>query len=430
MLYKSLLLYQIISIPEPNAIPMTHSSGISPVKPSKRYVILDALRGFALLGIAMANFPEFSLYTFLPSDAIASFPSASIDNITQWLLYIFIDGKFYTIFSLLFGIGFSIILSNASMKGTNGLVIFYRRMACLLLIGFLHLMLVWSGDILMLYALVGMTLPIFRRFSDRTFLFWAAFFLMLPVIIDTVCGICGCDPSAPLVGLQWELCDKYGITEANFAYWLHDAQHYSDIFKFLVQGSVERMWEFVNGNRYFKVLGLFLIGYVIGRRRLFADIQAVKTWLQNLATWGLCVGLVLSVIYAWSCMQGHPWGKGWHSLLYFLSVYITGGAYVAVICLLYNRFQTSKLWSCLAAPGRMALTNYIGQSFVGMCLFYGIGFGLGTVTGLFAVECIVLCVFVIEIAFSKLWLTWFRFGPLEWLWRILTYLRPIKITNF
>lgn len=400
---------------------MSDTDYISPVQTSERFVILDALRGLALLGIAMANFPEFSLYSFLPDEITAGFNSADIDYITQYFLYIFVDGKFYTIFSLLFGIGFSIILTNASKKGKSGLKIFYRRMVCLALIGFLHLMFVWSGDILMLYAIVGMTLPFFLRCGNRCIIVWAAFFLLLPVVIDCICQFTGFDPSAPLVGLQWSLCYEYGITEANFAYWLHDVQHYSDVHKFLIQGSVERMWEFVNGNRYFKVLGLFLLGYYIGRQRYFAQLDSLNNVLKKFCVYALSAGIPLSAIYAWSCMEGHPWGKGLHSLFYLISIYITSFGYIALICICYSRFKKWEVWNLLAAPGRMALTNYIGQSFIGMFLFYGLGFALGTHTGLLSVEFIVICVFLFEMAFSKVWLYFFRFGPLEWIWRCLTY---------
>ena len=85
------------------------SNDLSPVKPAARFVVLDALRGFALIGICMANFPEFSLYTFQPAEVASAMPSAAADRVTRFLLYLFVDGKFYTLFSLLFGLGFSII---------------------------------------------------------------------------------------------------------------------------------------------------------------------------------------------------------------------------------------------------------------------------------------------------------------------------------
>ena len=121
---------------------------MAPVKASERHVILDALRGFALLGICFANFPEFSLYTFQKPETTEAMPTAEIGKVIRFLQYLFVDGKFYTIFSLLFGIGFSIIISNAAKKGTDGFRIFYRRMIVLAAIGFLHLMFIWSGEYL------------------------------------------------------------------------------------------------------------------------------------------------------------------------------------------------------------------------------------------------------------------------------------------
>ena len=159
-----------------------------PVKTSERHVILDALRGFALLGICLANFPEFSLYTFQKPRITEAMPTAEIDQVVRFLQYLFVDGKFYTIFSLLFGIGFSIIISNAAKKGTDGFRIFYRRMIVLATIGFLHLMFIWSGDILLLYALLGMLLPLFRHVSDRVLLGTSAVLLLLPIPIDWLAG--------------------------------------------------------------------------------------------------------------------------------------------------------------------------------------------------------------------------------------------------
>ena len=134
-----------------------------------RYVVLDALRGFALLGIILANFPEFSLWTF--ADPATHTP---LDRVVRGL-------QFYTLFSLLFGIGFGIQLENSGHSTTT----FYRRMATLFVIGFLHLMLLWSGDILMLYAAMGMLLPLFRRLPTRRLLAVAGSFLLLPLLAES-----------------------------------------------------------------------------------------------------------------------------------------------------------------------------------------------------------------------------------------------------
>ena len=400
---------------------MLSTNDISPVKTSERYVILDALRGFALLGICMANFPEFSLYTFLSPEAVAAMPTAVADTITRYLLYVLVDGKFYTLFSLLFGIGFSIIIRNAERKGANGFRIFYRRMGMLLLFGFLHLMFIWSGDILMLYALLGMLLPLFRRVSDKKLLGWALFFLILPIAMDGVCEMTHTNLALPFIHLQDTYCAKYGINEANFAYWLHDAEDYGTVFQFLVQGACVRMQEFIIGNRYFKVLGLFLIGFYIGRHRVYADLEGGRNLLVKVFRRGFTLGLPCSLLYAWSSMSGHPFGNTLHSVCYFISVYPLGFAYASGLYLLYLKWKEGSIWKWLAAPGRMALTNYIGQSVIGMFLFYGIGLGWGSTIGLWQTEIIVLAVFLFQMLFSRLWLFSFKFGPLEWVWRMLTY---------
>ena len=404
-----------------------HGGMAMPVRKKERFAILDILRGFALVGIAVANFPEFALFTFLKPDAVAAMPTAGADRWVRFLQYVFVDGKFYTIFSLLFGIGFSIIISNAMRRGASGFRIFYRRMAILLGLGFVHLMFIWSGDILMLYALMGMLLPLFRNCSDRTLLSWAAVLLFVPVIIDFACEFAGVSLSAGVVRLQQHYCAKYGITDDNFAYWLRDADSYGGVFQFLVQGALVRVQEFVDGNRYFKVMGLFLIGFCIGRRRMYAHTMMRRRMLRRVALAGCFAGLPLSVVYAWSAVNGHPWGNAAHSLLYFVSVYIVGFAYVAAICLVYNRHPRARVFSLFSAPGRMALTNYIGQSVWGMAIYYGIGLGLGASMGLSLVVPVAVGVWLVEALFSLLWLRLFNFGPLEWIWRMLTYGRRFPL---
>lgn len=400
-----------------------------PIKSSERHVILDVLRGLALSGIALANFPEFSLYSFLPVDAADAMPTAGIDRVVRYLQYIFIDGKFYTIFSLLFGIGFSIIIANAMKRGANGFRIFYRRMFVLLLMGFLHLMFLWSGDILMLYALLGMLLPLFWGASNKVLLRWAFALLAIPVAVDFVVELSGIYPSAPVVELQQFYCDKYGITDGNFAYWLRDAEHYVGTFEFLIQGALVRVQEFIDGNRYFKVMGLFLLGFYIGRNRFYADLNSRKPQLKHIVRYGFIVGLPLSLLYAWSAMNDRPWGLGIHAVLYFVSVFPLGFAYVAATCLCYFNHPQWKVFRFCAMPGRMALTNYIGQSVFGMLLFYGIGFGLGAGVGLVYVVLIAAGVWIVQALFSGIWLRYFQFGPLEWIWRMLTYGKVFKLVK-
>lgn len=404
-----------------------NTNHVIPIQSSERHIILDALRGLALLGICLANFPEFSLYTFQANEVTASMPTAGIDRVVRFLQYCFVDGKFYTLFSLLFGIGFSIIISNAALKGADGFRIFYRRMVVLAFIGFLHLMFLWSGDILLLYALLGMLLPLFRNVSNKGLLTVAAILLLFPVGVDTVTEVLEVSLSAPVVQTQWYYCNRYGITEENFGIWLRDAKDYGQVFQFLIQGAWVRLQEFIDGNRYFKVFGLFLLGFYIGRNRIYADLHNNKLLLKKITFYGFLIGLPLSVLYAWSAVNSHPFGLAIHSVIYTVSVYPLGLAYISALCLWYLQRKELRLWKCLAAPGRMALTNYIGQSIIGMVVFYGIGFGLGAGVGLIGTELIAAGVFLFQMLFSVCWLSFFRFGPLEWCWRMLTYGRWLSL---
>jgi uncharacterized protein len=395
----------------------------------QRHIILDALRGLALFGVCMANYSEFSLYSFLGSGVTGAMPTATVDRAVQYLQYIFIDGKFYTLFSLLFGIGFSIILRSAAQKRRNGLTIFYRRMATLFVIGLLHLIFLWAGDILILYAFLGFLLPLFHNVSDKKLLQFAAFFLIFPIAIDAGIQFLGWNFSAPVIRATACFHKMFGITNETFATWLAQKDTYLDVLKFNTAGSFIRMQEFIEGNRAFKVLGLFVLGLYIGRSRLYANLSDNRLLLKKACFYGFLFGIPVSLIYAWSSMEGHPWGLTVHSALYTISVLPLSLAYIGAFGLWYLRCSGGAVFRMLAAPGRMALTNYIMQSVFGMIIFYGIGFGLGATRGLVYVELIAIGVFILQMAISRIWLNKFRYGVLEWGWRMLTYGKRLPIVK-
>ena len=384
-----------------------------PTTERQRHLILDLLRGLALMGIALANFPEFALWTFLSGEQQAAMPTAGIDRLVRFLQYLLVDGKFYTIFSLLFGIGFSLILVR------HGRRLFLRRMLLLVVIGFLHLMFIWSGDILLLYAIGGLLLTLFVKVPDKGLLVVALLLILVPVGLDALTEFRGVDFAGPFYRTWWTVAGANGIYEDNFASWLRDAQSYREMFAFLEQGACERMWEFVEGHRLPKVLGLFIMGYLAGKHRLYARLSELP--LRWVFTLSFTSGFPLSLLYAWSAVEGHPWGLTVHSLLYAVSVIPLALAYVSGVCLLYLRCPDAVVFRWIAAPGRMALSCYICQSLIGIFLFYGVGLGLGTSFGLIHIELTALAVFLLQILCSRLWLHYFRFGLLEWLWRLFTY---------
>lgn len=399
------------------------------LKPKQRHIILDSLRGIAIFGICLANFPEFSLYTFQNSQVTSAMPTAGIDTVVKYLQYIFIDGKFYTLFSLLFGIGFSIILTNAAQNNQNGIKVFYRRISVLFLIGLFHLLFLWAGDILILYAFLGFFLPLFRHVSNKKLLIYSGILIMLPIAVDACVELFGWNLAAPAVSATAYFHNQAGITAQNFPVWLVESQSYSEVLKFNLAGSFIRMQEFIDGNRAFKVLGLFLLGLYIGRTCIYANLHDHKPLLRKVMKYGFIIGFPTSLIYAWSAMNAHPLGLAGHSAIYAVSVVPLGLAYISAICLWYVKNQQKNIFKIFAAPGRMALTNYLMQSVFGIIIFYGIGFGLGAKTGLVYVELIAAAVFGVQIIYSYIWLNYNRFGPFEWGWRMLTYWKWLKLSK-
>ena len=417
---------------------MTHlmtQNKIAPVQPSERHVILDVLRGIALLGICLANYQEFSLYSFQAREIVEAMPTAKIDLIWKYIHYIFIEGKFYSLFSLLFGIGFSIILSNTAQKNQYGLSFFYRRMFVLIIIGLLHLYLLWAGDILVLYALVGLLLPLFKNTPNRRLLVISAALIFFPIALDAFKVLTDHRFSLmiPVEKALHYFNVKNGINDDNFSVWLLEGKTYSDVLKFNLSGSFIRCQEFIADNRAFKVLGLFLLGWYIGRNRLYARLDEHTAVLKKIRNYGFLVGLPLSCLFAWNAVNGYPTGLIASSTIYALSVLPMSFAGISAVCLWYVngnlKRQDKKIFKIIAAPGRMALTNYIGQSAIGMVIFYGIGCKLALSVGLVYVELIAAGVFMFQLLCGNLWLRFFRFGPLEWIWRMFTYGKWLKISK-
>jgi uncharacterized protein len=400
---------------------------ITPVSTSERQVILDVLRGIALSGICLANYSEFSLYTFQPKEVVEAMPTAGIDRIVKFLQYLFIDGKFYSLFSLLFGIGFSIIMSNAVKKGANGMKIFYRRMTVLMFIGLFHLLFLWAGDILILYAATGLLLPLFRNISNKKLILFSVALLLFPIVVDAFVTVFSWNLSAPVIRATQYFHSRFGITDDNFPVWLAEGKSYADILKFNLAGAFIRMQEFIEGNRIFKVLGLFLLGLYIGRNGIYANLNDRRKSLKQLMRYGLIIGFPASILYAYEATNAHPFGLIAHSAIYAISVVPLSLAYTSGICLWFLKNKERKMFSILAPSGRMALTNYIAQSVFGIIIFYGTGFALGATTGLVWVELIAAGIFLFQALYSYIWLRYFQFGPLEWCWRMLTYGKRLKL---
>jgi len=352
--------------------------------------------------------------------------TAAVDRWLAYFHFAFISGKFYSLFSLLFGIGFSIFLLKGKNSNVNPLPVFYRRLFILLLIGLGHALLLWDGDILVLYALLGMLLPLFRNCSDKTLLWLWVILILSPLLFDTIKVLTEgkFDPSAPLRAKAMAVDREISINEQDLHQWLIVNNEYGDLLKWNQSGFFWRWEMLVGSNRLPKVFGMFLLGLYVGRTLIYAKLENNIALFRRVRKWCFIIGLPASVAYAWFEMNGRRLPSAGGLLLtlsYAISIVPMCLAYTTSLCLLWMKPAWKKRLVRIAPAGRMALTNYLVQSIIGILLFYGIGLGQGAKLGPTFFMPIAIGVYGLQLVYSSLWLKRFRFGPMEWLWRRLTY---------
>ena len=389
-----------------------------PLPPSQRADLLDALRGFALFGVLASNMVGFSgsLLLHVDHSTAATVTEFSLD----WLMH----GKFYSIFSLLFGIGFALQLGRLEARG-EGAGRYMRRLAILFGFGVLHIVLLWKGDILALYALMGFVLLLFRGVEDRTLLRWAVVLALAPILWRLAMLWTTFEPRKPFHDVARAIFAAMGVAEANgLTGAVSIGPDYIDHLKVGIGSPFQRAGGLVQELRPARVLAMFMIGLWIGRRALYARLDEHVPLLRKVVVWGLVIGLPASAAMAW-LIQNAPEGKRelwdvWEAAAYSAGVPTLALAYAAGFALLWR--GAARQWLTWFAPaGRMALTNYLTQTMIQAILFMGWGLGFYGQMSIVWVPMLSIIIFAIQVAWSRAWLARFRFGPLEWLWRSLTY---------
>ncbi|MCY7339121.1 MAG: DUF418 domain-containing protein [Sphingomonas bacterium] len=392
-----------------------------PIPAGERAVLLDALRGYALLGILIANMFAFIGFPFLDEAQRAAMPLAALDDLAEFLIEWLIVGKFYSIFSLLFGIGFAIQLGRLEQRG-EGVPRYLRRLVVLFLIGLAHLYLLWLGDIVALYALMGAVLLLFRNLGDKALLRWAVALWLVPVAWSALIHFGRIDFAQPIykhaegsfvaMGFDLSRGPLPFFQEASLVD--HVRAHRAEVFF--------RLGDLIYQMRFTKVLAMFLIGLWVGRRALYANLDQHRPLLRRVATLGLGLGLPLAAAKAYVTLTAddRPAYEFAAECLYVLSTPTLALGYAAGFALLWANGRRGVLaWS--APAGRMALTNYLMQTVLMSVIFYGWGFGQIGKFGLIFVYPFSLALFAVQLGYSRWWLARYRFGPVEWLWRSLTY---------
>ncbi len=400
-------------------------SNIKPTTGSERIQVLDALRGFALFGILFANLYSFIGYNTLSPEEIIVLPI--LDRAVLFFIDWFVEGKFYGIFSILFGVGFALQAQRFTDAAVNFRAFWYRRMLVLCCIGLLHMYLVWNGDILTLYSLLGMLLPLFLYRSDRTLVRWIAVLLFIPLLIHLITYL---TPDAPFWGslrrVSTGLKAEWGFGELSLLA-MRTSDSALEVCAVNVLYAIPRAMSYLLSGRYFQVLGLFLIGILIARHWL-PKIQKNEVSVPNSAIWIGVIGLITSFAYAViKGMIGTPYALTEIGLLQAL-VYHVGSTSLALgIAMLFLAMWASgraqSVFRNLAILGRMALTNYIFQNVTAILLFFGYGLALMRKVPFASLPFFAFGILTVQWLFSRAWLKRFKQGPLEYVWRRLSY-RP------
>jgi uncharacterized protein len=424
------------SASEARSRPDRAAAALAGARPGERIRSIDALRGLSLAGIAMVHFGEQYL-GFMPPPGEPYSVHGTADGVLEALSWIFVRGKGFGVFSFLFGLSFVLQMQRAERRrpGSDFRPRFAWRLLVLFAIGWLH-GLAYNGDILTVYAALGIPLVLFYGVPDRWIL---ALALVLLVGVPRVAVRVAQGPAGP--------AERQALQERLNA-------HADEHWRALVEGDVPAIvrfhatagfrakWEFQYGfmGRGYQTFGLFLLGLWAGRRRFFADLEARRSFLVRLWRWTGALTLILPVIAgvafaagqaaggtqpqpagtlpdfsSWTLVAGMGFFDAWNNAMTLF--------YVASFSLLLLRPRWRDLVLRFDAVGRMALSAYLGQTAIGVLVFFGFGLGLLGRFGNTVTIPLGLAVFAAQAWACRAWLRHFRFGPVEWAWRSLTWLR-------
>ncbi|SDJ10890.1 DUF418 domain-containing protein [Natribacillus halophilus] len=392
----------------------------------ERLHTLDIIRGIAVFGILIANmyvFKALALTDVRPYIEGGTMPEGAFNQFADVLNTVFVEGKFYPMFSLLFGLGFFIFYNRLLEKDVNADRVFVRRLLFLLVIGLVHLVFLWTGDILHTYALAGFLLVLFIHRQPKTIMIWTVALLGVSSLFALLfIGFTG-------LGLQLKVESGFGsLTEFENSVETGTAVmangSYGEILQYrLVNEVIPMLMQAVF--MVISVLPLFLIGLYMGKKGMFHDMDRYRrSWkklcIHSFWSGGLLTVLVTALHYdvialptylTFGLSQGLNFAAGPLLMLFYVSALV-----------LFLRAESRRKWLMpFAAVGRMALTNYLLQTVIAVFIFYGFGLGMfGQISSGMGLL-IAVIIYAGQMILSNLYLQTFNQGPLEALWRKWTY---------
>lgn len=405
----------------------------APVEVVERLVHIDILRGLALLGILLVNISNFKSPTMPSMPASGS----AIDRWADALISLLVEGKFYPIFVFLFGMGVALQSMRLEAKGIPTKRVLVRRLLVLLLIGIAHAVLIWSGDILALYALTGLVLMLFHTAHPKTL-------LTVAIVLWSLQMVCCGAPTGVFWALQTDTEMQKFLQPANQSLAEAFRQISERALRAYAQGSyleavryrvAEWLRIVVLGYTMFlpNIASMFLLGVYAARTGLLHNLENSRQIWSKLALVLVPVGLAINALYAYTVVAGGVK----HNLAALMAAFwlntvfgpVLSVGYIALFALLLRSPEQQKRLQWLASMGRLALSNYLLQSIVCTLIFYNYGLGLYGKVNTAAGVVMALAIFSLQAMLSVWWTQRYRFGPAEWLWRTLTYGRrqPMRL---
>ena len=395
----------------------SQTQSVGPVSSSERILFIDVLRGMALFGILAANMRAF----FAPLDCydhIGVLFHGRADVVAQWFVDALIQGKFITIFSFLFGMGFAIQMTRAQARGARFLSFYPRRLLALALFGLIHGLLIWAGDILLTYAFSGAILLLFRNRQQKTLLWWAGGLVLLPIVV-----------SSAFLRLYFSRFHRPWMDPTP-----PDMQKLHAVIQIYAHGTLRQIaaqnwveWKRELPLTFFAIYAtaLFLLGMWVWRAGIVQRLDEYRPILKRVCAWCIPIGLVINA-YVATVMAIVPPGTvslwGWSAgVLWLPGSHILSAGYASGLALLFLHEDWKRMLIPFAAVGRTALTNYLLQSVICTLFFYSYTTGLFGRIGPAVGWIPTVVLYAAQVVFSNWWLERYRFGPMEWLWRGMTY---------
>jgi uncharacterized protein len=345
------------------------------------------------------------------------------------LIYLFAEGKFYSLFSLLFGIGFSMFIIREDSYGVKTEFAYLRRIMALMAFGIIHAFFIWSGDILLAYSILGLFLIAFKKTSIKGLIKWSigliSFILIINSLLYLLIEIVSSSPYAEMVQKQFEMVVDDYTNKSAIAHEAYTSSNYWSMVKIRAR----EVGLFYSGffNVFPSIMSMFLIGLAFGKSGKLNDINGNKPFFVKIFWISLFVGLPIAGLHAYGITTYSRLTFDLKALYsnfgLFLGSPILALAYFTGGILLFHRFSNNLFLASIASAGRMALTNYLIQSIICTSIFYGYGFGLFGKLSVQAGVALSLIIWLAQLPISYWWLKRYSFGPAEWFWRGITYKR-------